>query len=392
MALWTYEDWLENVRDAWVARLAVSTPDVWHLTLTLSDGRGAERGIFKRSPKCAEIVGHFVHIDDGKFDDNGKYWANLATVKQTAELLAGRPEYDHLLLYARGGLNSIKDSARRIVAMKKVFKGNGIYPFHFMYDTGLLEELKDIVVSKKRRVEERAGGFTDYTDKLVEDAVRPAGRALWREIKGGARKPFEPGGGRPGDRGGLPGGVRPAGRPPQEGPRRGPQHRCHPVGVTASSSGAVPGRPESAHVQLVGTRVSPRRFQRRISSVAPRARREEIRHRPDDHIQPGHGARAGRHRDPTLPEVAPLPRFQRLRGSARRAHPGHAGLPAVPRERPRTTCFPNRRERWVGRWIGPHGQSQAWGFDNDVRTMNSLLRGVLGAAPTRPFTKRDLEY
>ena len=114
-------------------------------------------------------------------------------IRQTAELVAQSEKYDHLLLYAHGGLNSIKASARRIAAMKEVFKDNRIYPFHFMYDTGLLEEIKDLVLGKKREVEARAGGFSDFTDKLIERATRPAGRAIWQEMKNGARKPFQPG-------------------------------------------------------------------------------------------------------------------------------------------------------------------------------------------------------
>jgi len=191
IALWSYEDWLENVQDAWVVRLALSTPQIWHLTPSVSDNSEIERGIFSRSPKRAEIEGHFVHIDDGDFDRKGKYWANETTVRQTADLVAQSDKYDHLLLYAHGGLNSIKASASRIVAMKEVFKDNRIYPFHFMYDTGLLEEIKDIVLGKKDDVEKRAGGFTDYTDKLIEKATHHVGRAIWREMKSGAQKPFE---------------------------------------------------------------------------------------------------------------------------------------------------------------------------------------------------------
>ncbi len=191
VALWTYEDWLENIRDAWVVRLALSTPQIWHLTPPASTQQGFEEGLFKRSPKRSEIVGHFVHIDDGDFDEEGKYWADLTTVQQTAELVARSNKYDHLLLYAHGGLNSTTASARRIVAMKEVFKENRIYPFHFMYDTGLLEEIKDLVIGKRREVEERAGGFTDFTDKLIEKATRHAGRAIWREMKFGAQKPFD---------------------------------------------------------------------------------------------------------------------------------------------------------------------------------------------------------
>lgn len=192
VALWTYEDWLENIRDAWVVRLSLSTPQIWHLTPNASSQREKEQGLFKKSPTRAEILGHFVHIDDGDFDDKGKYWMNLASIKDTARLVATETGFDHLLFYAHGGLNSIKDSARRIAAMKEVFKSNGIYPFHFMYDTGLLEEIKDVILGKKAEVEGRVGGFSDFSDALIETITRPLGRALWREMKRGARKPFEP--------------------------------------------------------------------------------------------------------------------------------------------------------------------------------------------------------
>ncbi len=190
VALWSYEDWLENVRDAWVARLAISTPQIWHLSPTVSDTQGTEKGLFTRSPKRSEILGHFVHIDDGDFDNKGKYWTDLTTVEQTAKLVAESDNYDHLLLYAHGGLNSIKDSAARVATMKEVFKENRIYPFHFMYDTGLLEEIKDIVFGKKKAVEERAAGFADFTDKMIEKSTRRPGRALWREMKLGATDSF----------------------------------------------------------------------------------------------------------------------------------------------------------------------------------------------------------
>ncbi len=193
VALWSYEDWLENIKDAWVVRLALSTPQIWHLTPNVSAKSNREMGLFKKSPTRSEILGHFVHIDDGNFDDKGKYWMDLPSINDTTKYVAENQDYKHLLLYAHGGLNSIKDSARRIAAMKEIFKDNGIYPFHFMYDTGLLEEIKDIILGKKDDIEERVGGFTDFTDLLIEKSTRQLGRALWREMKSGANKPFEPG-------------------------------------------------------------------------------------------------------------------------------------------------------------------------------------------------------
>jgi pimeloyl-ACP methyl ester carboxylesterase len=74
--------------------------------------------------------------------------------------------------------------------MKEVFKANCIYPYHIMYDTGILEELKDVVIGRRREAYERAGGITEWTDRLIEKLTRVPGRALWREMKSGAHLPF----------------------------------------------------------------------------------------------------------------------------------------------------------------------------------------------------------
>jgi len=190
-ALWTYPDWQLNVRDAWVFQLALPTPQIWHLAPRSSAAESASGR--SANPTRSEIAGHFVHIDDGQFHNHGHYWSNLDDVRLTATHLAQSDKYDHLLLYAHGGLNSPADSARRIAAMKETFKANRIYPYHLMYDTGLLEELKDVIRGRRKEADERAGGLTDWIDLLIEKLTRIPGRALWREMKAGAELPFRDG-------------------------------------------------------------------------------------------------------------------------------------------------------------------------------------------------------
>jgi hypothetical protein len=187
-ALWPYEDWQLNVRDAWIFQLALPTPQIWHLPART--GAKSASPSKAANPARTEIAGHFVHIDDGRFRDRGRYWSNLDDVRLTASLLANSDKYDHLLLYAHGGLNSPQDSARRIAAVKETFKANRIYPYHLMYDTGLLEELKDVIAGRREQAEARAGGLADWIDRLVERLTRVPGRALWREMKAGAELPF----------------------------------------------------------------------------------------------------------------------------------------------------------------------------------------------------------
>ena len=102
--------------------------------------------------------------------------------------------FEHLLVYVHGGLNSPEDSARRIAALKEVFKNNAIYPFHLMYDTGLVEELKDLITRKEKASEERVGGFTDWADRFIEGLVRRPGTLLWEEMKQDAEDAFGQGG------------------------------------------------------------------------------------------------------------------------------------------------------------------------------------------------------
>ncbi len=197
-AVWMYEDWLQNINDGWVFRLAIPTPNIFGLSSRSQVAVDAESG--RSAPKRLEIAGHFVHFDDGKFKERGDYWSAGDDILRTAELIkqsANTKKYGHLLIYAHGGLNNPTASAKRIAALRDGFKRNGIYPFHIMYDTGLVEELKDSVLRafSGKRTE---GFFGDLQDKLIErsdllieDFVRKPVTPLWEEMKNDAHLPFK---------------------------------------------------------------------------------------------------------------------------------------------------------------------------------------------------------
>jgi hypothetical protein len=191
LAHWSYEDWIENVMDAWVVRLALPTPQIFGLfpeSAQIPGDLGTDQqpgvsGKAKGSTPRSAIAGHFAHIDDGEFHDHGRYWSTAADVKQTAKLFADSTDYEHLVIYAHGGLNSPKASASRIAAMKDGFKRNGVYPFHFMYDTGVVEELKDLVFRKGKTSANRVGAVSDVSDRVLEGLLRKPGTLLWDEMK-----------------------------------------------------------------------------------------------------------------------------------------------------------------------------------------------------------------
>jgi hypothetical protein len=198
IAHWSYGDWAENVMDAWVLRLAVPTPSAFDLTHAPVKKESADsaKAITKPVPRRSDILGHFIHIDDGNLVENGRYGSDLTSLRQTAKFLeedANKPtrKYDHLMLYAHGGLNSSDDSARRIAAMKEVYKRNGIYPVHFMWETGFSEESTDILKEIFRRGDERVGSIGDFRDRLIEKLARGVGKRLWAQMKLDAERAFD---------------------------------------------------------------------------------------------------------------------------------------------------------------------------------------------------------
>lgn len=388
-ALWLYEDWQQHVTDGWVLRLALPTPQIWHLPREGGSDAGRTEGLFRRTPTRAEIAGHFVHIDDGRFHDHGRYWSNLADVRQTAELVAASDKYDHLLLYAHGGLNSTKDSARRIAAMKETFKANRIYPYHFMYDTGLLEELRDVVRGHHDEARQRAGGLSDWMDKLIERGAHKSGRALWREMKFGAESPFETDG---------------AGHQVLQTfldalTASGSTMKWHVVG---HSTGAI------LHAFLLRALVhlDETLRVRSASLLAPAASVDLFR----SHFRPllaAKNKKAGIDRmdiynlsdklelDDTVSglyqksllylvsrsfEEDPLPAA--ILGMERYCRNLASRLPGLSLHY--STGAPSSKSRTLSE---THG-----GFDNDIRTMNSVLRRVLGRKPAEPFTAKSLKY
>jgi hypothetical protein len=388
-ALWLYEDWQQNISDAWVQRLAVPTPQVWVLPLEGGSDAGRAKGLFKKTPTRAEIAGHFAHIDDGHFDEGGRFWSNELDVRQTAELVAASDKYDHLLFYAHGGLNSIEDSARRITAMKETFKANRIYPYHFMYDTGLLEELKDVLAGKNREVTERAGGLADWTDRLIERGTQKAGRALWRQMKLGAQRPFSSNG---------------AGR----SVLREFLHALAETGkgmsvhVVGHSTGAI----LQAYLLEALAELSPDRRVASASLLAPAASVALF----TTHFAPllrSRKPRAGIDRMDVYNLSEKIELDDHVAGVYRKSllflvsrsyeeDPLPAGLLGLEHDcKPLASKFNNLRMH-VSQGNVPRARfsrSETHGeFDNDALTMNSVLARVVGKKPTQPFTSSSLQY
>jgi len=86
------------------------------------------------------------------------------------------------MLYAHGGLNSIKACANRVAKWEPVFEANRIRQIHFIWETGFWASLKDVLLGKDQFAKDRAGGFSDWTDTILEGSTQPVGYPLWKEM------------------------------------------------------------------------------------------------------------------------------------------------------------------------------------------------------------------
>ncbi len=388
LALWLYEDWIENVMDAWVLRLAIPVPQVFGrvpaVAVAGSEGRISEPD----SPRRSEIAGHYVHLDDGGFHEGGKFWSNADDVEETADRLfhgEGRGKYKHLLFYAHGGLNSVSASANRIRWMRDVFKDNGIYPYHFMWDTGLLEELKDVLFGRADEARERVGGITDFTDKMLEVLAGPLGTAVWNEMKRGAERSFI----HTGD------GLKAVRILMKARSTAAPAHRLK-VHVIAHSAGSILIGHLLKNIERLGAH---RPNFETINLMAPACTNELY----EDEYRPRIGAGPGKVRalnnlclseQREEDDSVALVYRKSLLWLVSNAFEERKKMPLLGMQVYNRNLPPKAGVNFFYAGAGAANTDSKGheGFDNDAATMNGLLQTIMGADPVlRPFTDNELK-
>ena len=382
LALWSYEDWNENIMDAWVFRLALPTPQIFGMRPGVTEKTGDAGKTKKPTIDRSRIAGHFVHIDDGRYKESGRYWSTANDIEETAQLLANSNKYKHLLIYAHGGLNSPENSANRIAAMKDVFKANKIYPFHIMYDTGVMEELKDLIWRKDLQAGERVGGFTDWTDRFMEGLLRRPGTLLWDEMKRDANDAFMSNGA----------GTDAINRFLNNFKKTGKNIKIH---IAGHSTGAIVlahmlNIMKRKHVtfsscSLLAPACSIDLYQSNYLPVLQNKHAEKItemaiynlkdRLELDDNV-------AGAYRKSLLYLVSNA--FERVKEKPILGMEKYKDGIVFYGKKP-TVIYSNGIS-------GSTRSSSHGGFDNDIHTMNHILRRVLKDNPTRAFTEKDLDF
>jgi hypothetical protein len=392
---------------------AASTP-MEELDYSHDTGREASgadsRGLFGGGLDAAAIDAlrpYVVNLRQGQFSGEGHMRMSAADVDAllfehawaaAKEAVAnGRPF--KLLLYAHGGLVNESDGLQTARAHVGWWRDNGVYPVHFVWETGLFDTLRDLIVRSRRGPEGSRGFFTDRIfDPLLEAGVRAlGGRRVWFSMKSSAEAASGPGGGAAYFVGRL---LEFCKRFAKDFGPQGGSLELHAAGHSAGSiflahllqaAAQAKGLPNWQTLQLMAPAIRADAFAaltqplvgNKLQTLTVYTMRRDLER--DDHC-------AHLYRKSLLYLVSAACESERdaailgledsLRGDARlSAFFGLGGRPAGVAEIVWSTS-PRSEGRNATRAIA-HGD-----FDNDAPTMESIARRVLGIDDTMPLTRR----
>lgn len=188
----SYDDWLENALDVWVARLAVPIELEARRSAAAGVSPGAERAT---GYSYADLRPHVISIgNDGRLRDAGTYATNAAAVREIVERdipnVTRSWKRRRILLWAHGGLVGEQGALQRLAEYRTQMLPHEVYPLAFVWRTDYWTTLTNILedARRRRRPEGPLDAAKDFLLDRADDLLEPVGRALtghaqWSELK-----------------------------------------------------------------------------------------------------------------------------------------------------------------------------------------------------------------
>jgi hypothetical protein len=192
MARVSYDDWLANGTDVWVARLGapVVLRDVGSTSIAHASTSGQSAAY-----AYAEVRPHIVAIgNDGALRAGGDYGCTPDELQQVFEDDIPRAiktwKKPRLLLYAHGGLVSERAAVQRVAEYRKPMLEAEVYPLAFIWRSDYWTTITNILqdAMRRRRPEGVLDAAKDFLLDRLDDALEPiarvvTGKAAWDEMK-----------------------------------------------------------------------------------------------------------------------------------------------------------------------------------------------------------------
>ncbi len=188
----SYNDWLANGTDVWVARLGAPV-------LTLNQ-RSSAASVSSKS-RSTEVMAsyslrpHIVSLsNDGRLRTGGLYGTtedDLAAIfaEDFPRITAGWSR-KRILLYAHGGLTGEQTAVQRLADYLPALLQANVYPISFVWHTDYWSTITNIIedATKRRRPEGFFGDALDFMLDRLDDMLEPiarafTGKAAWDEMK-----------------------------------------------------------------------------------------------------------------------------------------------------------------------------------------------------------------
>ena len=188
----TYDDWLRNGTDVWVARLGA--PIELKSSTSTAVAHSASAGL-SAAYSYPDLRPHIISLgNDGEFKGGGNYGTSAAEIGELFKhelpksLAAGG--YRHIVLYAHGGLVSETSAVQRLADYRSSMLAAGIYPLNFIWHSDYWTTVKNVLndAFQRRRPEGVLDATKDFMLDRLDDALEPlarvlSGKAAWDEMK-----------------------------------------------------------------------------------------------------------------------------------------------------------------------------------------------------------------
>lgn len=203
-AILTYEDWLANAMDAWVAQLGVVTTEhkaVAQSSTLRTSGKGEVQLASAEVLRNRELSPFIINMgNNGKLSNVGQFRTTPGDVDALVDyhLVEARKKWGlradakiDVAVYAHGGLTGEEAAARTACQWIPALYEARIFPIFFMWETGFMSTLANLISDKMKDVPRTTGGiFDEARDQLkrwwntrLERALAGPGTAIWGEMK-----------------------------------------------------------------------------------------------------------------------------------------------------------------------------------------------------------------
>ena len=188
----SYDDWLSNGSDVWVARLGVPITSIkGRSTAVLSSATSENPAAYTHE----ELRPHIISTgNDGELREQGMFGSTSESLREIFEHYI--PERTRgwnrkrILLFAHGGLVAEQSAVQRVAEFRKPLLDHEVYPLAFVWKTDYWTTLQNILRDALARrttggVLDSAKNFMlDRADDLLEPIARVVtGKSEWTEMK-----------------------------------------------------------------------------------------------------------------------------------------------------------------------------------------------------------------